>query len=199
MPSDSNSDSALPAHIEQSAQAIARLHAAHERRATQLQRLVDQATSLVARPLFVAVTLLVVAAWIGGNLAMRRALGWSFDAPAFPWLQGAGELTAIIITTLILMSQRRKDELSELREQLTLELAIMTEQKGAKLIALMEEMRRDNPVLADRVDKEADEMSLAADPELVLEAFKGAQDSATVLSEDSKESGDAESTDAKGA
>jgi uncharacterized membrane protein len=108
-------------------------------------------------------------------LRLRRFAGWSFDSPAFPWLQGAGELAAILITTLVLMSQRRKDELSELREQLTLELAIMTEQKGAKLIALLEEMRRDNPLLANRVDTEADDMSIAADPEAVLEAFKDAQ------------------------
>jgi hypothetical protein len=35
--------------------------------------------------------------------------------------------------------------------------------------------RRDNPLLVDRVDAEADDMSIAADPEAVLEAFKDAQ------------------------
>jgi uncharacterized membrane protein len=167
----------LPAHIEQTVLAIARLHNAHDRRATPLQLLVDRLTAIVARPAFVGATLLTVAVWIVANLLLRRFTGWSFDRPAFPWLQGAGELAAILITTLVLMSQRRKDELSELREQLTLELAIMTEQKGAKLIALLEEMRRDNPLLANRVDAQADDMSIAADPEAVLEAFKEAQDS----------------------
>jgi uncharacterized membrane protein len=168
----------LPAHIEQTVQAIARLHNAHDRRATPLQLLVDRLTALVARPAFVGATILTVALWIVGNLLLRRLAGWSFDKPAFPWLQGAGELAAILITTLVLMSQRRKEELSELREQLILELAIMTEQKGAKLIALMEEMRRDNPLLANRVDTQADDMSIAADPEAVLEAFKDAQNEA---------------------
>ena len=167
----------LPAHIEQTVLAIARLHNAHDRRATPLQLLVDRLTAIVARPAFVGATLLTVAVWIVANLLLRRFTGWSFDRPAFPWLQGAGELAAILITTLVLMIQRRKDELSELREQLTLELAIMTEQKGAKLIALLEEMRRDNPLLANRVDAQADDMSIAADPEAVLEAFKEAQDS----------------------
>ncbi len=114
-----------------------------------------------------------VVVWIGANLLLHRLAGWSFDNPAFPWLQGAGELAAIFITTLILMSQRRKDELSELREQLTLELVIMIEQKDAKLIALIEEMRRDNPLLVNRVDVEAEAMSKAADPEAVLEASHG--------------------------
>jgi uncharacterized membrane protein len=122
---------------------------------------------------------------------MRRLAGWSFDSPAFPWLQGAGELAAILITTLVLMSQRRKDELSELREQLTLELAIMTEQKGAKLIALIEEMRRDNPMLVNRVDSEADQMSTAADPETVLEAYQDAKDSVAARTGDADDSGQA--------
>jgi uncharacterized membrane protein len=176
----------LPPHIEQTVQAIARLHHAHDRRATPLQLLVDRLTALVARPAFVGATILTVVLWIAGNLALRRVVGWSFDRPAFPWLQGAGELAAILITTLVLMSQRRKDELSELREQLTLELAIMTEQKGAKLIALMEEMRRDNPLLANRVDTEAADMAVPADPEAVLEAFKEAQEGAA-LPEDAGE------------
>jgi uncharacterized membrane protein len=180
MPTEAGADSQpiLPSHIEQTVQAIAKLHDAHEQRATRLQRLVDRLTALVARPAFVGVIFLVVVAWIVGNLMLLRLAGWSFDRPAFPWLQGAGELAAILITTLVLMSQRRKDELSELREQLTLELAIMTEQRGAKLIALMEEMRRDNPALMDRVDPQADEMSTAANPETVLEALKGARENA---------------------
>jgi uncharacterized membrane protein len=182
MPGDAATDSQadLPGHIEQTVQAIARLHDAHEQRATPIQRLVDRLTALVARPAFIAATLLTVAAWMAANVLLRRVTGWSFDKPAFPWLQGAGQLTAILITTLVLISQRRKDELSELREQLTLELAIMTEHKSAKLIALMEEMRRDDPSLVNRVDSQADEMSTAADPETVLEAVKGAREGVAI-------------------
>ncbi len=168
----------LPPHIEQTVQAIANLHKAHERRATPLELFIDRLTAVVSRPAFIGALALTVVTWIAGNLLLLRLVGRSFDRPPFPWLQGAGEFGALIITTLILTSQRRKDELSELREQLTLELAIMTEQKGAKMIALLEEMRRDNPLLVNRVDTEAEEMSTAADPEAVLEAFKEAQDAA---------------------
>ena len=163
---------ALPPHIEQTVQAIARLHAAHHRRATPLQRLVDQMTAVVARPAFIGAVTIAVLAWMALNLALQRSLGWRIDPEGFPHLQGFGELVAIYITALVLMSQRRKDELSELREQLNLELAIMTEQKVAKLIALNEEMRRDNPQLVDRVDHQAEAMSQPADPEAVLDAFK---------------------------
>lgn len=176
-PKDSQAD--LPPHIEQTVLAIAKLHTAHDERATPMQRLVDRLTAFVARPAFIGVTALVVIVWITANLALRRSEGWSLDNPPFPWLQGAAELVAIVITTLILTSQRRKDELSELREQLILELATMTEQKVAKLIALIEELRRDSPQLANRVDTEAEEMSAPADPEIVIEAIKEKVDGGT--------------------
>lgn len=166
----------LPAHIEQTVQAIAKLHADHHRRATPLQLVVDQMTALVARPAFVACVTLAVITWIGANLVLQRLTGHSLDKPAFPWLQGFAELITIYITTLVLMSQRRKDQLSELREQLTLELAITTELKSAKLIALLEEMRRDNPLLVDRIDEQAEAMAQPADPEAVLEALQESQE-----------------------
>jgi uncharacterized membrane protein len=169
------SSAILPAHIEQTVQAIARLHAAHHRRATPLQRIIDRMTAVVAHPSFLAAVTLTVLAWIAGNLLLARFAGWSLDKGAFPWLQGAGELAAIYITALILMSQRRKDELSELREQLTLELAIMTEQKGAKIVSLIEEMRRDNPLIVNRDDAQAEAMSTPADPEAVFKAIKDNQ------------------------
>jgi uncharacterized membrane protein len=161
-----------PLHIEQTVQAIARLHAAHHRQATTLQKLVDRVTAVFAHPWFIAGVTLAVAAWVVGDVVLRRAFGHGLDRPGLPWLQLAGELLAIYITSLVLMSQRRKDELSELREQLTLELATLIEQKVAKVIDLHEEARRDNPLLADRADPEAAAMASPADPEAVLEAFK---------------------------
>ena len=162
----------LPPHVDQTVKAIAKLHADHHRSATPLQRIVDRMTAIVSHPSFIGAVTVTVLAWIAGNLLLARFVGWRIDGPAFPWLQGAGELAAIYITTLVLISQRRKDELSELREQLTLELAIMTEQKGAKIIALLEEMRRDNPQMIDRVDHQANAMATPADPGAVHEAFK---------------------------
>ena len=45
---------------------------------------------------------------------------------------------------------------------LILELAILSEQKIAKVIQLLEELRRDNPNIHDRRDPEAETMSRAA-------------------------------------
>jgi uncharacterized membrane protein len=53
-----------------------------------------------------------------------------------------------------------------------LELTILSEQKTAKVIQLLEEFRRDNPLIHDRVDQEADVMAQPADPQSVLDAIK---------------------------
>ena len=131
----------LPAHIEETIQSIARLHAEHHQTATRLQRMVDRMTGLVGQPPFV-------------------------------WLDGLVGLGALYIALLILITRRRADQLAQHREQRTLELAILNEQKTAKVIELLEEMRRDTPNLCDRVDHEAAAMAVPADPQAVLDAIR---------------------------
>ena len=162
----------LPAHIEATVRAIAELHAEHHRRATPVQRVVARLTSIVGRPRFVGLLTLAIALWIGLNLGLRGLGLVAFDAPPFPWLQDVGAVLSLYITVLILITQRHDDQLSEHREQLTLELAILSEQKSAKIIELLEELRRDSPHLVDRVDHEAVAMAQPADPQAVLDAIK---------------------------
>jgi len=76
------------------------------------------------------------------------------------------------MVVLILGTQGREDQLARHRELLNLELAILSEQKTAKAIQLLEELRRDSPHIHDRVDEEADVMAQAAHPQSVLDAIK---------------------------
>ena len=73
---------------------------------------------------------------------------------------------------MILATQAREEEAARHRSQLTLQLASLSEQKIAKVIALLEEQRRDSPQLASRHDREAEEMSKPVDPGHVLERIK---------------------------
>jgi hypothetical protein len=57
-------------------------------------------------------------------------------------------------------------------DQLILELAILNDQKTSKIIELLEEARRDNPAIVDRVDPEASAMSSPSDTHAVLDAIK---------------------------
>jgi uncharacterized membrane protein len=162
----------LPAHIEEAIRSITRLHADHHQNATPLQRVVDRITALLGRPWFIGVLTVIVASWIGSNL-LTAALGYRpIDPPPFSGLWGAVSLVSLYVVVLILATQRREYQLAQRREQLTLELAILSEQKMAKVIQLLEESRRDNPLIRNRVDQEAEAMAQPADPQSVLDAIK---------------------------
>lgn len=173
----------LPAHIEETVQAIAQLHADHEARATPLQKLVERLTARAGRPAFLALLTVLIVGWMAINVAMSATGHKPLDEPPFFWMQGLVALTALYMTVLILTTQRREDEMAGHREQLTLELAILSEQKSAKIIALLEELRRDNPMIRDRHDAEAEALSTPADPNSVLEAIKGSREDLLALTE----------------
>src|SRR6202023_3664051 len=100
------------------------------------------------RPGFLGVVTIIVLGWTSLNL-LAAALGYRpIDPPPFSGLGSAVSLVSLYIVVLILATQRRENQLAQLREQLTLELAILSEQKTAKVIQLLEESRRDNPLIA---------------------------------------------------
>jgi uncharacterized membrane protein len=162
----------LPEHLAETMRSIDRLHAEHRRDATTLQRAVDRMTTLLGRPGFIGVVTALVVLWVSGNL-LAAALGHrAVDPPPFSGLAGAVSLASLYMVVLILATQRREDQLAQHREQLILELALLSEQKTAKVIELLEEVRRDNPHIHDRVDQQADSMARPADPQQMLDAIK---------------------------
>ena len=170
---DTNGSPPLPqAHIEETIRSIAQLHAEHHDNATPLQRAVDRLTFTLGRPRFLGVLTVIVVIWIGANL-LAAALGYRpIDRPPFAWLGAAVALVSLYMVVLILATQRREDQLAQRRELLILELAILGEQKTAKVIELLEEFRRDSPLIHNRVDREAVAMAQPADPQSVLDAIK---------------------------
>jgi uncharacterized membrane protein len=155
-------------HIDKTIRSIAQLHADHHQNATRIQRGVDHLTRLLGRPIFVGMLTLFIVGWIGSNL-IAGALGvHPIDPPPFVWLLGAISLVSLYVVILVLATQRREDELAQRRDQLTLEIAILSEQKATKVIQLLEEARRDNPLIRDRIDQEAQEMAQSSDPQTVL-------------------------------
>jgi uncharacterized membrane protein len=158
------------------AQVTAQLRAEHRQETGALQQAMDRVTAIVGRPGFVAALAVAVVVWIGSNLLAARLGLKAADAPPFPWLQGASSTVALLVASLILTTQRREDQFAGHRAQLILELAVVSDQKLSKIIELLEEVRRDNPAIVDRVDEQATAMSTPADTRAVLEAIKVVQD-----------------------
>jgi len=69
---------------------------------------------------------------------------------------------------VILITQNRQGKLAERREHLELQMSMLTEQRTAKIIDLLEELRRDMPSVRNRVDLEAEALTKTVDPHEVL-------------------------------
>lgn len=165
---------AVPPHVEETVAKIAELHLAYYRAAGAAQRFVTAATAAVARPAALAVITAAVAGWIGLNLGLTAADWRTPDPFPFPFLSAAVSASALYLAIMILIAQRHDDELSTRRDQLTLELAILSEQKTAKIIGLLEEFRRNDPHQSDHRDSDAEALSRPSDPQAVLDAIRAA-------------------------
>ena len=73
---------------------------------------------------------------------------------------------------MLVVAQKHEDELNAHRDTLTLELTILSEHKLAKVIELLEELRRDSPQIPDRVDPQAQQMAEPADAGSILAAVR---------------------------
>ena len=162
-------DRNLPDHVGEAVQATARLHAASARSATPVERAFENMMAVLGRAATAGFLSVFVAMWIGANLLLGHR---AFDAPPFPWLAALLTLFAVYMTIIILIVQRRTQKLGEHREQLMLQLALLSDQKSAKLIALIEELRRDDPLIRNRSDFQAEEFTKTVSPETVMEAIR---------------------------
>ena len=162
----------LPAHIEDTIKAIARFHSDHSASATLFEKAIAKTTAFAAKPKFIAILSGFVFIWVLLNSILPTLNINALDVAPFFWLQGLIGVLALYMTTLILATQRREDELAGYREQLTLELAILSEQKTAKIISMLQSLRADDPHTPDVQDREADAMSAPADPQAVLDRIK---------------------------
>lgn len=161
----------LPGHVAESVRTIARLREEHLSATNLPQKMVEATVNAVGRARSIAILMVVVLLWIGGNLGALALGHRPLDPPPFYWLQGCVSLIALFTTILILTTQRHEDELALRREHLTLQVSLLSEQKSAKIIELLEEIRRDSPHLVDRVDEQAAEMARPADPRSVVDAI----------------------------
>jgi len=81
-------------------------------------------------------------------------------------------LGALLTTTIVLIPPTRQGKPAEQRAQLDLQVSLLAEPKTAKLIALLEELRRDPPEVTNRHDAEAVAMEQSTDPHAILDALE---------------------------
>ena len=151
-------------HLEETVQQLAALYEEHDRNVSPVQRLANRATAALGRPLALTVIVALVLAWVIGNYVARWLGSPAFEEFPFPDLEFVATVVGLVVALLILSTQRHEEQLAERRERLTLQIALLSEKKIAKIIQLLEEQRQDNPLLQSRIDREANAMAIATDP-----------------------------------
>lgn len=164
----------LPEHIGQNIEAIVALHSKAEREVPRHQRIIEAIAAFFGQPNFLYGSIVVVSIWLLLNLVPGAVNTARFDPYPFETLQFLLGLGSFLIATGVLIKQYRQDKLAEQRVQLSLQLNLLSEQKIAKLIALVEELRQDLPNVQNRHDPEVETMQQAADPQMVMQALEEA-------------------------
>ena len=154
---------------------LAQLFEERHRSVGWVQRIANRSTRTLGRPGSLGIVISIIFLWIGGNQAARSLGLHAIEGPPFPILELIATLAALLTTLLILTTQRHEEQSDLRRDRLTLQIAVLSEKKVAKIIALLEEQRRDNPLLASRVDNEADQMAEATDPRESLHKIEASE------------------------
>jgi uncharacterized membrane protein len=145
----------LSDHISQNIDGVAALQRREWDATSASQRRLERISRFVGRPAYLLGVLLFAAAWILFNLASPYLGLAPFDSPPFQWLELLLSFIALITTTIVLISQNRQTRFEQQRAHLDLQVNLLTEQKVAKVIHLLEELRRDLPMVKDRHDPQA--------------------------------------------
>lgn len=164
-------NSALPQHVEETVRTVEDIHQEYHARSTAIDRTIGRIAGAFARPVAIVVLSVVLLLWVIFNSHILFSAA-PLDPPPYSWLELSLTIFTVYITLLILAAQRRVEILANHREQFTLQLALLNERKTAKVIALIEELRRESPVIPNRLDREAREMSDSVDARSVSKAIE---------------------------
>lgn len=156
----------LSERVIQNIEKIIGFQAKQEQKLPIRDRIIEKIASFFGKSEFLYLQLLFFTSWsLCSHLAPELL---PFGLPRLH-LQDVGiDVASLLIATGVLVQQNRQDKLAEQRSHLILQINLLTEQKIAKLIGLMEELREDLPDIRDRHDWEAQIMKQATDPQIVL-------------------------------
>jgi uncharacterized membrane protein len=171
-PEASSADAAptLSAHIDQNIESVVALQKREWETVGVAQRRVETVGRWLGRPLYLVGLLTAIALWVGINVLRQTRMGW--DPPPFELLDGVMTLISLVTTTIVLIAQNRQTKLEQQHTHLELQVSLLTEQKVTKLINLIEELRRDMPMVRDRHDPHAEALQESADTAKVVAALE---------------------------
>jgi uncharacterized membrane protein len=163
----------FPDPVIKNIEAIIGLQFRHEQSIPSHQRSLEKIAASFGKPNFLYLQLLVFIFW--GALSHFNPSGLkSWHLPILDLEQDWLDMAALLISTAVLVYQTRDSKMNNERSLLMLQMNLLTEQKLAKVIALIEELRIDLPNVHNRQDLEAELMKQVTDPQVVLDILQEA-------------------------
>jgi uncharacterized membrane protein len=156
--------------LDRAVKDVAEIRAQQLRELPRSQLGIEWLTDRIGRPWFAYAIVVLIAAWIAWDTGARARV----DAPPFPVLQLVLAVLSLLMTIFILTTENRQGAIAEKRAQLTLQLSLANEERAAKIIQLLEQLRKDDPLLPDRRDDEAREMAQAIDLHTAIDKMEDA-------------------------
>ena len=154
--------------ISQNIESIATFYVREEQKISPAQRSLESFSEFLGKPLYLGLVIGFIALWMLVNV-LPRLLGLAvFDPAPFSWMHLAISVGGLVTATVVVIKQNRLAKLEEQRAHLDLQVNLLTEQKVTKIINLLEELRRDLPMVKDRHDAEAAAFQQPTDPHVVL-------------------------------
>jgi uncharacterized membrane protein len=159
-------------HAEEAIDAVADLERDAHDAISRHQHWIERVTSRIGRPLTFYLVVVFVIAWVGTNLAVLQARGTTFDPPPFAWLQDIVSLSGLLVVILILTTANRVAQIDTQRDKLTLQINLLNERRTAKVIRMIDELRRDSPEVPTHDDPEVEQLSEPTDTQAVTRAIE---------------------------
>jgi uncharacterized membrane protein len=147
---------------------------------SRAQRVIERISAIFGSPSYFVFSVAFIISWALVN-AWGQHAGWRHvDPPPYSWLQGIVSSNALLITIAVLIRQNRMAQMAEHRSHLDLQINLLTEQKVAKLVELVDEIHRGLKNLHGAPPQEPsehiEEMTKPADPHAILDAIKQKQE-----------------------
>ncbi len=160
------------AHVEETIDSIAELERRAQEAMSPHQRWIERVTRRIGRPRIVYSILAFVVIWIGANAILLASHHDAFDPPPFPLLDSIMTLVSLLLVILVLTTESRTAALEVQRRRLDLQINLLTERRTAKLIDMIDALRRDLPSVPTHHDPEVVALRERTDPHAVARAIE---------------------------
>jgi uncharacterized membrane protein len=162
----------VPEQVIKNVEAITTHQERYQQTATIDRRVLEKIVSIFGQPQFLYFQIVFFLGWGAFTHLVDLQVLPPIDFPRLDLREQGLDIASLLISTGVLVYESRQEQLNDERSHLMLQLNLITEQKIAKLISLIEELRTDLPNVRNRDDLEAEIMKQATDPQVILEVIQ---------------------------